>query len=354
MAILKRANQTNFTVVSNDIINHPALSLEAKMVLIYLLSKPAHWAVKFADVQNYGKFGRDKRQKIFQELETCGYFERTEIRTGGKIDYDYLVHEQPLSGVLAPLPENQLPAVQPLPVQPLPIKPPHSKYRDLVSIELEKKLKNTQTACAPETGSETFSSLSEPETQSEVELVLDGLRTRLKLVVLPNEAEWFRWAIWAETNGFTAANFLDCYDRLKSQTWRTGRLAAHTVAENLPDFVAEKIGSGAAENPTAQIVKPATENESQLAENCIVWLKTQMPLIADQLQEQSAAIRMFRAGFSPQDMKLCFWHLRDEIEKGKFLTQLGFQAVEKNIATWKAVNPHARIVKNYNPTGVVV
>lgn len=173
MPIIKRANKSNFTTISNDVIANGKLSLEAKAILMYLLSKPDSWEVQFSDVEAYGRIGRDKREKIFRELEAEGYFERVENRRAGKFGFNYLVHETPKithSETISPCPENafavnelnvaiaetspcpDLPlTVRPLTVQPSTVKPRLSK--DLKKVKTERvktelvktELENTKT-----------------------------------------------------------------------------------------------------------------------------------------------------------------------------------------------------------------
>lgn len=115
MSIIRRASRSRFTTVTNSLAQDSRLSFEARGVLLYLLSKPDDWRVQFADIEREGNFGRDKRQRIFAELEQTRYFERVDLRNeGGQFAYDYLVHEVPVTW---PEPEN------PAPVQPVPEKP---------------------------------------------------------------------------------------------------------------------------------------------------------------------------------------------------------------------------------------
>lgn len=62
------------------------------------------------------------------------------------------------------------------------------------------------------------------------------LQKRMDLKTLPSKLEWQSHAEWAHVNGFTADQFLECYDLLKRQHWRDGPVKPKHVAENLPNL----------------------------------------------------------------------------------------------------------------------
>ena len=87
-----------YTVISNALINDPTLSLAAKMVLIYLLSKPNDWNIRADDIQQALHIGKDKTYHILDELIQHGYLTRTIIREKGRITKSiYTVSEQPVA-----------------------------------------------------------------------------------------------------------------------------------------------------------------------------------------------------------------------------------------------------------------
>lgn len=97
------------------------------------------------------------------------------------------------------------------------------------------------------------------ETNPHLEKIFDGLRSRFGLNTLPNEPEWMRAAIFAGSNNFSPTDFLECFDILKSQEWRTGRLSPQTVMNNLPEL--EKLRSSVPS--TAPKIKRKTAAEYQ-------------------------------------------------------------------------------------------
>ena len=69
---------------------------------------------------------------------------------------------------------------------------------------------------------------------SHLETILSGLRTRLNVNILRDESGWVDSAAWAEGNGFSAEQFLECFDLMAKQKWRKGRIAPGNVGDNLP------------------------------------------------------------------------------------------------------------------------
>lgn len=87
--------------------------------------------------------------------------------------------------------------------------------------------------------------ISSDEAKS-VNAMIDGIKKRLNVTFsLPNESSWHQAATWACENSFTPDQFLDCYDYLKSQPWREGRITPETVANNLPEYILTVTASGA-------------------------------------------------------------------------------------------------------------
>ncbi len=62
-----------YTIVSNEILNNPALSLEARGALAYLLSRPDDWNIRLDHLEKTFNIGREKMQRIMRELRDAGY-----------------------------------------------------------------------------------------------------------------------------------------------------------------------------------------------------------------------------------------------------------------------------------------
>ena len=99
MTIVRREHRAHFTVVPNAVFADDRLSVEAKGVLGYLLSRPHKWRVRLEHVGRTLKVGRRKLQRIFRELIAAGYVTREHQRfaAGHRFgDLDYVVRDVPL------------------------------------------------------------------------------------------------------------------------------------------------------------------------------------------------------------------------------------------------------------------
>jgi DNA-binding MarR family transcriptional regulator len=85
-----------YTMIANATLQDTSISLEARGLLTYLLSKPDTWAVVVTWLQTEMNVGREKLNRIIKELENAGYIETRVVRTEGKFaEYERIVHESP-------------------------------------------------------------------------------------------------------------------------------------------------------------------------------------------------------------------------------------------------------------------
>ena len=97
MTILRIEKNEDYTILPNHVLNDTRLSLEARGLLAYLLSKPNHWRVNSRALVHISPAGRDKIQRILRELERYGYLERRRVRgEGGKFVWESVIREMPL------------------------------------------------------------------------------------------------------------------------------------------------------------------------------------------------------------------------------------------------------------------
>ena len=88
--------KTRFTTISNDLINNKAVSWEARMVMIYLLSKPEGWIIRSSDLVSQSPAGRDKVASILKELGENQYLYRwAEKVDRGRFEWRSEVFESP-------------------------------------------------------------------------------------------------------------------------------------------------------------------------------------------------------------------------------------------------------------------
>lgn len=69
--------------------------------------------------------------------------------------------------------------------------------------------------------------------------LFDLIKNYLGVVQLPNEPDWLGVADFAEVNGYTPEQVLECYKFLDSQEWRSGPVSPKAMQSNLPKFVRE-------------------------------------------------------------------------------------------------------------------
>jgi hypothetical protein len=106
MTIVRRQHNSRFASLPNAIWEDPCVSVEAKGVLGYLLSRPHNWNVRPQQVGQVLNIGKDKLQRIFQELISAGYVTREQNRdeAGSFGSMEYIVRDETVASL--PQPEN--------------------------------------------------------------------------------------------------------------------------------------------------------------------------------------------------------------------------------------------------------
>ena len=147
------------------------LSLEARGLLLYLLSKPRGWKVRVDDIMKNCRVGRDKAYGLLNELIRVGYVIRTKIRNFGR--YAKTVYHL-FAEKRSPLPEAQQ-MVLPLPERPeKDVDTPVSDNQDVAKPLPEKphayKINNnitTQNTWSGFVPNVSFSGFAEPVAENE-------------------------------------------------------------------------------------------------------------------------------------------------------------------------------------------
>jgi hypothetical protein len=141
--IRRGVRNARYAAIPNHVFEDSRLSMEARWLLSYLLSKPDNWTVVIGDIIKKGNCGRDKARKMIAELVEFGYAEREQVREDGKFGSSVLViFDEPSTGndagstadaeSVAFLPQTDLPATaEPSPVSPSPVKSAPSNNLDL-------------------------------------------------------------------------------------------------------------------------------------------------------------------------------------------------------------------------------
>ncbi|WHA40932.1 helix-turn-helix domain-containing protein [Agrobacterium larrymoorei] len=133
--IRRGVRNSRYTTVPNHVFEDTRLSMDARWLLGYLLSKPDNWVIVIGDIIKKGNCGRDKARKMLSELVDCGYAEREQTREEGRFSATALViFDEPrtdagaeAAGSVAFVPQPEMPSpVKPSPVLPSPVKSAHS------------------------------------------------------------------------------------------------------------------------------------------------------------------------------------------------------------------------------------
>jgi hypothetical protein len=136
--IRRGARNARYTTVPNHVFEDVRLSMEARWLLGYLLSKPDNWTVRMGDIRKKGSCGRDKARAMVSELVDAGYMEREDARKSGKFNGLALVifdepqgERPPETDTVASLPQTEKPAT----VEPATANPPLVKTEGLANPE---------------------------------------------------------------------------------------------------------------------------------------------------------------------------------------------------------------------------
>lgn len=94
--IIRSEKNKNYTVISNVGINDERLSLKARGLYAYLLSKPDSWKISDRGLSSVLTEGRDAISKALKELEDSGYLVRNRESAGdGKFKWTATLYEEP-------------------------------------------------------------------------------------------------------------------------------------------------------------------------------------------------------------------------------------------------------------------
>jgi len=107
--IIKSRSTGNFTIVPNEPFRRDDLSLQAKGLLIYLLSLPANWVIYKRELPNHFTNGKDAVINAFSELEDKGYVLSVEMRNkeGQFKGFNHIVYDvSQIDKAIDPIPEN--------------------------------------------------------------------------------------------------------------------------------------------------------------------------------------------------------------------------------------------------------
>ena len=95
--IIRRQLTASYTAIPNEVVTNTNLSIEARWLLVYLLTKPHAWVVRIENIRRVGNIGRNKAYELIKELVDAGYVQKHETRSedGQYGAIEYLVYDEP-------------------------------------------------------------------------------------------------------------------------------------------------------------------------------------------------------------------------------------------------------------------
>jgi hypothetical protein len=166
MNLLNKAIKDHFTIVYNSVAQDQNLTIEAKGLYLFMASQPTDWVFHKDWIRkNHPKLGRDKLNKVMNDLIENGYLTEEETRTDdGKFSGKNWVinpvknytnnpvkkHTNELNKKHTKTPKNQVnKGVKPLTEKPLTEKPLTANPHLQINIDTNKDLQTTTTSKTP-------------------------------------------------------------------------------------------------------------------------------------------------------------------------------------------------------------
>ena len=117
--INKSKLKDKFAITPNALIQNSAITLEARGLLVYLLSLPSDWKLNIKDLSKKNNVGENKIRKLIKELMKYRYIIRTQsrIKDGTFKSFDYFIYDTPQTLEIRPvddLPHVDIPQDNPL------------------------------------------------------------------------------------------------------------------------------------------------------------------------------------------------------------------------------------------------
>lgn len=97
MSIHRITKEKDFVVLDNTMLKDANLSLKAKGLLAFILSRPDDWVFSIRGLAHFSKDGPDSVRSAVRELEKAGYIVRKRKRDRGKYrEMEYDIYERPI------------------------------------------------------------------------------------------------------------------------------------------------------------------------------------------------------------------------------------------------------------------
>lgn len=206
----------NFFILSRFVAQDERLSLEARGLLIFLLSMPDDWVVCIGHLAKISPAKRDKIRRILNELIKFNYIQKHETRGkhGRFSNPEYIVHEFPCDGYFDHLRDtasNNTEAVNTGPVKPQGNNPPLQRKQLKQNIQVTNNTTtNKNLFWSPKLTikqKESILQLISEVEQEPVQILLDELAGQIDNI--KNPVGYFRGLLQSyQTGSFVAAKAL--------------------------------------------------------------------------------------------------------------------------------------------------
>ena len=90
--IFSTPHTSNFSILDNALINEDVLTIKAKAVLIYLLSKPTDWQLRISDIKRKLHIGSHSARSALKNLMQAGYVFYKRLASGHTI---WTIYDKP-------------------------------------------------------------------------------------------------------------------------------------------------------------------------------------------------------------------------------------------------------------------
>jgi len=131
--IIRTGRKLRFTIIDNRILEDDRLSLKAKGILCYLLSRPDNWQVSDAHLSTIGPDGEAAVRSALKEIEDAGYLVRVRQQgERGRFEWTSYVYDEPQGAVS---PQDGFPPVDNPPMGNPPVERPPVDNRTLINTD---------------------------------------------------------------------------------------------------------------------------------------------------------------------------------------------------------------------------
>lgn len=222
--IRRGVRNARYAAIPNHVFEETRLSMEARWLLGYLLSKPDNWTVVLRDIINKGNCGRDKARRMIAELVELGYAQKEQARDGGRFSaLSLVIYDEPFPAEavesVASLPQTENPStVNPSTEKPATANPP---------LVITDNLENTDYS------SERGASATDREDLKKIQNAYWKLIKSWPGLDGAPKAKWFdAWLVLTPEERFQAAEKRDAWIELLRSNGRTYSYAPSTYFEN--------------------------------------------------------------------------------------------------------------------------